>query len=358
MQPYSLCVGIILAAAASPFSASLCGNVPLAEDEYVVQMRGPLPGIPGISNNLGLELWGWKAPILAWNSRSGQRRILRTPECSFSKMALSSQGLIAVLERRDSPTVGGCSDRDLYVLDLNGTTIAHLGEPGYAIDFAWSPDGRQLAYLCCVPPGDMETLCTGNQVLFIHDSETGQTDAVSTGGLALYWARFDECIYVYLPDQPEGEQVYRYKPSTQEKEWTPYHNVWFSPSEERYFDKGYDYVGAFSLFERETNANVKDDPYCVIAPVVWSALAPEQWLSPQHLLLLQAYHGSLSKPRHSFILNVNTGELRRTESRILAATDTDNEFVVVTASNNLAVEALLDMAVVPPGELRALLHEK
>lgn len=323
---------------------------------YIVGEQDVLPGLDGKLMNELLAVKYSANAVFAWESTTNDIRPLWESDIQIVTWVENKNGLVAIVDSHDLQTgVGKFHDYDIHVVDGAGNLVKTLGVGTRVCSLSWSPDGEELAFTGFKDPDfnnpEYYDEYYGPRALFIHNIARNETKVLAEGRFYMVWAAFDNRIYMC----DEGEDALCVNPSTGEVQQTEFKDIWFSSSGEWYF-RGPERHEGDIVYRTEGNSFVGGDEESLFAPIIWQALQAHMWLDGSRLLLFQRNWLRIThEGKHSYVLDVSSGELRRTASLIIREASKSGEYVTITLDGQLQIESLLDMKIVVPGDLRELL---
>lgn len=288
-----------------------------------------------------------KSVITQWDPRTGEENnVLFAPfvRCAFR----SINGEIAFTQRVDDGYVGlmpKCLDR-LHVIDCRGKA-RRLTEARFVDCVSWSPDGNSIAYIKYVGTTSGGTTPEG---AFLFDTANGKEEKILEDAYDLHWALFDSCIYVadYFDSY---ERVQKYDPATKRLVKTPYQSVRFSPDGRYYFEYYREDSKPSCIRLRSTNEDISNKEDCRIDRLVLLRLGLDFWLD-ERFAAMSPTSGLYTRDKGPwYILNLETGEVHRSDNRVFESYDADRVIIFDTKQDKFALESISKMPIVKPEDL-------
>ena len=211
------------------------------------------------------------------------------------------------------------SNAILRVMTIQAQEVKNIN---YVREYVWSPDGNKIAYITGDSyDGGLGFKTTGT---WIYDLTTDETKKIYDAGLAVFWAAFDNNLYIWYPDQPE---VRRYNVGTDTLESTSYKDIYFSPDGQYYYSPGREGTEV-DFYLTQTNASIKAGSAIlsnlkVAFPLAWSPnskslLIPRTEVDP----------ATNSNVDVMLIYNVETDSAKETFEKVIGWGDTSEEVIV------------------------------
>jgi hypothetical protein len=178
----------------------------------------------------------------------------------------------------------------LLVLTAEGKEITGFAR---TYDFAWSPDGRYLAYTTGVSKGQ-EILGTGT---WLYDQQSRSTRKIYDKGDFVAWSPTDHNLYMWTwTFSVTNQNVFRFDPRNQTPIATNLHGIFFSHTG-RYYHTGLRYgEGRVEVYETQSN-----QPLLSHRPRIARVLPNCRivgWTSHTDVLILEAYNQGPITPEY------------------------------------------------------------
>jgi hypothetical protein len=171
----------------------------------------------------------------------------------------------------------------LLVLTADGKEIAAFAKTH---DFAWSPDGRFLAYTTGIRDG-VEILGTGT---WLYDQQSRSTRKIHDKGDFVAWSPTDHNLYIWTwAFSVINQYVFRFDPRNQTPIATNLHGIFFSPTG-RYYHSGFPKHGEGRVEVYDTQSN---QPLLAHRPRLARVLPNARivgWASDTDVLILEVYN--------------------------------------------------------------------
>lgn len=262
-----------------------------------------------------------------------------------SGSALSPDRRSIVFSEAHRSESGSVVDR-LRVLPRDGQETDVVDEDTY--DFAWSPDSKRIAYTKQIQVAEFETKDLGT---WLYDIGSRQKTKLLPRGGTVFWAGFDNMIYGFNPDDEGYGTVYRVDPSTGKEQETDYPSNNFSP------DGRYIMVwreNALHITLRKTGEEWLANPACKVAP--WQRhFLGNRWLDSRTLATFQrpwaSRHGV---PRASYLLNIETGDIRQSPHYFLGLIDNSTRVVEIIREGEFQIRKVSDLEVFTEEEAKKM----
>lgn len=222
-----------------------------------------------------------------------QRELYRTDSGRIFDYKVSPSGeMIAVLEQVlqydvDSQ-VANTLVRNRPVFEK--ATLRIIDNMGSRIDdiqnvrrFSWSPDGRGLAYVTGEFRDPYEPYA--NTKTWIWNATDKSEKEISNRGSYVYWATFDDRVYLWEQIDGIAGKVYAYSPLSGSVAETSHKSIYFSSTGAYYYHPGGGIGLRENVYVRSGDLGLKDASrilaeFCGFRPIAW---APDN-----DLLLLEA----------------------------------------------------------------------
>jgi hypothetical protein len=231
--------------------------------------------------------------LTAWNTASNRQRVVYRSEVGriFDFKVAQHTGLVAVLEQqlmyRVDPKLANMTVRDIPVFEK--ITLHVLSAAGSRLDaiddvrmFAWSPDGRQLAYVTGQFRGSDEDYA--NTRTWIWDATDNRRLQVSDRGYYVEWAGFDGNVYLWDKVEGMAANVYRYDVMSRKVEPTSHKSIYFSPTGTYYYHPGGGIGLPQNVYLRATDVSLTSKSQVFAALTGWRPLG---WAPNADLLLME-----------------------------------------------------------------------
>ena len=179
----------------------------------------------------------------------------------------------------------------LLILTAEGKEITGFVQ---TYDFAWSPDGRFLAYTTGVSDGG-EVLGTGT---WLYDQQSRSTRKIYDKGDFVAWSPTDHNLYIWTwTFSVTNQNVFRFDPRTETPIPTKLHGIVFSPTG-RYYHTGFPKYGEGRVEVYEAQSN---QPLLSHRPRIARVLPNCRivgWASDTDVLILEAYNQGPITPEY------------------------------------------------------------
>lgn len=296
----------------------------------------------------GTRLWFLRGEeithrIYIWCVDSGEERQVYEFSGSVNFITRSALGLIACLEMTMDDS-NEWPQGILKILTVDGC-MQHIirGEPQVG-EYCWSPDGKALVYTSG-PYKEAHSLGYVSTGLYVFDVTSGISKKIGEGGYNPFWAFFDGKVYYInrLGDYGFPGCVVALDVTSGETVKTEYRSNYFSPRGTYYLVKQEEFE-PFAVYRRG-----KNEPLTVIPKLVLSRLAAICWLSEREVLCFDN-SGRGRHASYSYVVDVETGEVRQTRNQIHGAIR-EGVVAVFHADGKLGTEEIKNMSLVDPSEL-------
>jgi len=256
------------------FAPCIAGSESPVLKPYIPPQKPPQAGIPGKAHHVyhydgksdrlifgGLEYTlnekrssltdHEKSVLYERNLATGTTRVVfNIPGRSLAAYSVSPDGrYVAVRSWVDD----NLSTMALHVINSGGHEIAQIGQ---VVDYAWSPDGNQLAYVTAAynaGPDGGDIHPTG---VWRYDLRQRMSTKLQDVGRHVAWAAFDGAVYVLDYSGPKGyPRVWRLNSTDWKTQLTPLQSIYFSPTGKYYYHPGTTFVseGKFDVYDVATN---------------------------------------------------------------------------------------------------------
>jgi hypothetical protein len=185
---------------------------------------------------------------------------------------------------------------------------------------------------------------------------TGESRTIWERGHAIHWAEFSDTLLMldFSATSKQGTpDVYSYSVQTQEMELCSFRDIRFSRGGTYYYvpldqyrlygEMSSGLYVRFELYHRESNQRVNPGEGVPLPPQLFTRLLPVMWIDDKNLACNACADRDWWKAGATYVLNVETGVLRKSSGRILGPATNDASVVSLRENGALAIESLQTM---------------